>query len=1427
MEEHNSYLYYSFLMTGLLILIEWAITIKTNNIIVHHLVKQITQSKLSSTTTTITTSPKLLLLFLLSSSPTIISATTTPPNNNLNILLFLTSAHSTGSLQPYLAPGNPLHRADRAWYGSNINWLASNSLTFDHAYTNIARSSPSRISILTSLHPRKDIQIMNDDGPANSPQFEPVRRTITLTSYLTSKGINTFASGKVFAQTDATSVYGGIPSYQVPTKGSQDVGFCPTLAPTTTIQYYPNECITPTESDLTDSEAADNAITFLRQAARKPNVPFFLLVGLYRAMGDFSRPAWAMSQLQRVTDDFLNTLRQDPLMSVASLIPFATPPQPQMSATITTVQKSRYNSVIQWTDFVVGRILDELQGLFLWDKTIIIFTSDAGYSTGEFSHVGTTSVFEHTSRVPLIIRHPGYPNSFGARTTARVELADLFPTILKLGKIPQLQKGTSFTSQIGIDFSGVIQLANVQNSANIISTRHGAVTEIPRCTATTLPYNGLPPGTLYKGPWTDTCPLSRGADVVGISYRDEIYRYTEWRAAKKSSTSNEVLIDWTLNGLFARELYNHEQDDGFWGLSQNEFERNSMNLANCPTCQIHVPGPTSNFFGTDDPPTPDLPLNPELSKIIRSYARMLRAQVRNGAPLCSGHGFYNDDTHACEYCDGGWDGDQCDHAQFPELQAGAVVPTPKPTKKPSTLKPPVGAPTTPEDTSKSPTYPFVGTPFPTSARPTFSPVPPTSLPCGDRGATNKKQCESSGDCAWINLGGGVCREITASPTTGQPTFERTDPPSPPTTSPTTYPTAKGMTSAPVQTSPPTDPPTSSPTLFANNPNRCEGIATQKQCGMINGCQWQGIIDGCATPRPVPCNCPVDLIPYKARNGQYYRNICHAQCKGVSGAGDTYSPTSTPTDSANTNLGPTTDPFPNVPGQGPAQRIQSLDLLFVVDASAVAADFYSQCVAAKGKSCWVLMADFIDHVQQTVVGFVKGGYAGTAGATNPYGLRVGLITYSCVTPYPVKTEVFLPTGSIDEINDGIRRMKTDMAPGGGRCPVAALQRMLDLDAASDTQTRPNRALVMLMQGFVNDWTGPASITKEFRARGVPTFDMLISKRREQAGGPGMTADEATRLRFQALNLAGDLSRIWNTGDSAWPVLETFVDRIVAGILTMINQPTRLAIDVGVAPAEWGPGSPDGTNTVTNESNTSTDGSSASISGIVGGFVCVGLIIVVAGFGTVAKRRATANDTSMSIEAQKMLLRFGGQQQQQHNNNSSRGGSGANDFKLVIQQRSNVHSGTPHPTLVLGYNNNNKTSPSVVEAEEQKLMIKAKLSSSSSSSSSVVNSNTGFVNVNLDDDDDNSNMTAPASPIKVNTTTTRRRSIDRTESMSSTGSSNVMVKRETNSPILGNSSNNKVGIVVPPPPTSNTTTSVGKNTKSQQQQQSVSVHVGDVL
>ena len=89
-----------------------------------------------------------------------------------------------------------------------------------------------------------------------------------------------------------------------------------------------------------------------------------------------------------------------------------------------------YLAGVSFMDAQVGRLLDTLDRLKLWDNTVVIFLGDHGYHTGERQWWNKNTLFDRSCRAPLFIAAPGVKG--GKVYRAPVEFVDLYPTIAGL-----------------------------------------------------------------------------------------------------------------------------------------------------------------------------------------------------------------------------------------------------------------------------------------------------------------------------------------------------------------------------------------------------------------------------------------------------------------------------------------------------------------------------------------------------------------------------------------------------------------------------------------------------------------------------------------------------------------------------------------------------------------------------------------------------------------------------------------------------------------------------------------------------------------------------------------------------------------------------------------------------------------------------------
>lgn len=94
-----------------------------------------------------------------------------------------------------------------------------------------------------------------------------------------------------------------------------------------------------------------------------------------------------------------------------------------------------YAGEIAYVDDCIGRVIEKLKSLDLYESTMIIITADHGEGLGEHVEQGHGFlIYQDTLHVPLVIRLPG--GTSNRSVSGRVGLVDIVPTVLDILKIP-------------------------------------------------------------------------------------------------------------------------------------------------------------------------------------------------------------------------------------------------------------------------------------------------------------------------------------------------------------------------------------------------------------------------------------------------------------------------------------------------------------------------------------------------------------------------------------------------------------------------------------------------------------------------------------------------------------------------------------------------------------------------------------------------------------------------------------------------------------------------------------------------------------------------------------------------------------------------------------------------------------------------------
>lgn len=331
----------------------------------------------------------------------------------------------------------------------NIDALARRGTLFTNAHCQSPLCNSSRTSVLLGLRP-------STTGVYGlGPWFLTVpglREKVSLPKYFEAHGYRTLMAGKVYH-----SNYGRAPGREF-----HEIGPAADPGP------FPKEKLVDTpdkntwvdwgtfehrDEDKGDYKVASWAIDQLDRLKADHRQPFFLAVGFflphvpcYATHKWFDMYPLESLELPKVPlDDRLDTPRFSWYMHWKL-------PEPRL---IWLKENNQWANLVRsylactsFTDHQVGRVLKTLEESGLAENTIVLLWSDHGWHLGEKLISGKNSLWERSTRVPLVFAGPGVVQ--GTRCGQPVELLDIYPTLNELcGLTPKADiEGISLVPQL-------------------------------------------------------------------------------------------------------------------------------------------------------------------------------------------------------------------------------------------------------------------------------------------------------------------------------------------------------------------------------------------------------------------------------------------------------------------------------------------------------------------------------------------------------------------------------------------------------------------------------------------------------------------------------------------------------------------------------------------------------------------------------------------------------------------------------------------------------------------------------------------------------------------------------------------------------------------------------------------------------------------
>ena len=410
-----------------------------------------------------------LLRLLFAVNIIIISACQSPPAKKPNVMLIMID-DLNDCIE--LFKGHPQSLTP------NINKLAKSGTSFLNAHTNAPMCGPSRASMLMGIYPHKSGNFFM------SPWFNnPVlKNTRTLSEQFKKEGYHALGTGKILHHLKRANwdhfenhpdygpvVFDGthrLPHPDVPPPFSNIGSIDGSLGPLTNLagrtnaegkpiqwiygyqkegthpmRYRNDEDRDPTPDEKNAAWTAEK-IKFL--ASQPLEKPFFLAVGFLRPHTPLIAPKkyfdrFPLSKIKitikkegDADDTFLH-------VSYGQGNEFALGRGEKLFNDIIESYGSEEEGLKRWTqaylacvaavDDNVGQVMDALDQSSLKKNTVVVLASDHGFHMGEKDYLYKNSLWEESTRVPLIMRVPGVsiPDS---KVKKVVSLIDVYPTLI-------------------------------------------------------------------------------------------------------------------------------------------------------------------------------------------------------------------------------------------------------------------------------------------------------------------------------------------------------------------------------------------------------------------------------------------------------------------------------------------------------------------------------------------------------------------------------------------------------------------------------------------------------------------------------------------------------------------------------------------------------------------------------------------------------------------------------------------------------------------------------------------------------------------------------------------------------------------------------------------------------------------------------------
>ncbi|MDB4749414.1 sulfatase [Rubripirellula sp.] len=327
----------------------------------------------------------------------------------------------------------------------NMDALAKRARNFTNAHCSVPVCSASRASVMSGVaattHGSYELGPRYQDLPA-------LTNVPTIQRYFKAHGYHTLSGGKVLHHGFTGRLAGDIDHSLGRTKSPTPKK--PLNRPADWSRAWDWGAFPETDEEMAEFQLAKNAASALQQDFDKP---FFMSVGFFRPhVPLYVPPKWfdmydsetialpkrPKADLDDLPKNFLGINNYAVAPKHSEVIKHGK----QRSLT------HAYLASISFVDHCVGIVMESLKSSPHSDNTLIVLWSDHGFHLGEKEHWAKRTLWEESTRVPLLFAGPGIKP--GSPCVESASLLDLYPTLVALCHLPANPKleGISLVPQL-------------------------------------------------------------------------------------------------------------------------------------------------------------------------------------------------------------------------------------------------------------------------------------------------------------------------------------------------------------------------------------------------------------------------------------------------------------------------------------------------------------------------------------------------------------------------------------------------------------------------------------------------------------------------------------------------------------------------------------------------------------------------------------------------------------------------------------------------------------------------------------------------------------------------------------------------------------------------------------------------------------------